>query len=148
MPDAFSIRPCRADECEQVLDIWRRSDALPTVTDDLVSIRRVVSEGPATLLVAEADGAMVGTIIAGWDGWRGTIYRLAVLPEQRRRGVARALVEASVRWHRAHGARRTVTYTHLDEPHAMAFWRSLTDLGFEEIADNRRFVLNLPDADV
>jgi ribosomal protein S18 acetylase RimI-like enzyme len=34
----------------------------------------------------------VGTIVAGWDGWRGSLYRLAVLPAARRRGTALRLV--------------------------------------------------------
>src|SRR5258707_8253494 len=110
---AVTIRPCRVDECVEVLDVWRRSATLPSVSDDVESVRRVVAAGPGTLLVAEADGAMVGTIIAGWDGWRGSIYRLAVVPEQQRRGVARALVEAAVQWPRAHGAPRVGAYTHL-----------------------------------
>ena len=145
MPGSVTIRPCRADECAQVLEVWRRSETLPSVSDDMESVQRVVTEGPGTLLVAEADGAMIGTIIAGWDGWRGSIYRLAVVPEQQRRGVARALVEAAVRWHRTQGARRTGAYTHLGEAHAMAFWRSLSAIGFEEVPDHRRFVIDLPD---
>lgn len=34
-------------------------------------------------------------MIAGWDGWRAHLYRLAVLPEHRRKGVARALLDAA-----------------------------------------------------
>lgn len=90
------IRPCRAGECEAVLQVWRRADSLPTVTDDAVSVRRLVVEGPGTLLMAEADGAIIGTIVAGWDGWRGAVYRVAVVPEQRRAELGGALVDAAL----------------------------------------------------
>jgi ribosomal protein S18 acetylase RimI-like enzyme len=146
LPGAFSIRPCRPDECARVLEVWRRSETLPSVSDDIESVHRVVTEGPGTLLVAEADGAIIGTIIAGWDGWRGSIYRLAVVPEQQRRGVARALVEAAVRWQKAQGAPRAGAYTHLGEAHAIAFWRSLGTMGWDEATDHRRFVIDLRDA--
>jgi ribosomal protein S18 acetylase RimI-like enzyme len=36
----------------------------------------------------------VGTLVAAWDGWRGNMYRLAVLPEHRRAGIGRELVDA------------------------------------------------------
>jgi ribosomal protein S18 acetylase RimI-like enzyme len=57
--------------------------------DSSISIRR------AALLVAVAGGGVVGTVIAGWDGWRGNIYRLAVHPNHRRRGTGRALAAAA-----------------------------------------------------
>ncbi len=38
---------------------------------------------------------MIGTVIAGWDGWRGHLYRLAVHPDHRRRGIARMLLDAA-----------------------------------------------------
>ncbi len=40
--------------------------------------------GVAVLPGAEADGTLVRTDIDGWAGWRGNIYRLAVLPAHRR----------------------------------------------------------------
>jgi len=44
-------------------------------------------------LVATIDEEIVGSVIGGWDGWRGNIYRLAVAPEYRRRGIARSLMK-------------------------------------------------------
>lgn len=35
---------------------------------------------------------MVGSLIAAWDGWRGSFYRLAVLPERRREGLLTMLL--------------------------------------------------------
>ena len=43
--------------------------------------------------VAVKENAVVGTIMAGYDGHRGWIYSLAVLPEYRRKGVGSALLE-------------------------------------------------------
>lgn len=148
MANRVQIRQARSDDCEAILDVWRRAGSVPTVTDDLDSIRRVVAAEHARVLLAHTDdGSIVATIIAGWDGWRGAIYRLAVLPEHRRRGVARMLVEAAVAWQRSRGARRITLYTRGGEHHALAFWRSLRDLGFSEPDGDVRFVLNLaPDA--
>jgi ribosomal protein S18 acetylase RimI-like enzyme len=44
---------------------------------------------PGALLVAEIDGVLAGSLIAAWDGWRGSFYQPAVSPEHRRRGLAR-----------------------------------------------------------
>jgi len=47
--------------------------------------------------VALFDNAVVGTIMAGYDGHRGWIYSLAVSPSCRRRGVGSELVEHAER---------------------------------------------------
>lgn len=42
--------------------------------------------------VAEADGAVLGTVMAGYDGHRGWIYSLAVAPDRRGRGLGSRLL--------------------------------------------------------
>src|SRR2546428_3329931 len=87
---AVAIRPCRAEECEAVLALWRRAGAIPSPTDTLEELLRLVrSEHGDGFLVAVQAGAIVGSVIGGWDGGRGNIYRLAVGPGGRRPGPAR-----------------------------------------------------------
>lgn len=118
----LTIRECRAHECALVLELWKRAEAIPRPTDTLADLERIVLEHPHTLLVGEEDGRLVGTVIAGWDGWRGGIYRLAVLPECRRRGVGQALVAEAERRLVARGARRLNAMVARDEAHALGFW--------------------------
>jgi len=92
MIGASGIRPARPDEVAQILTVWREADATPSPTDTREEVLKLLREPAAVLLVAEADGRLVGTVIGGWDGWRGNIYRVAVSPAYRRRGLARALV--------------------------------------------------------
>jgi ribosomal protein S18 acetylase RimI-like enzyme len=120
----LTVRPCRLEECARVLEIWHEAEAIARPTDTLPELQRIVREHPGTLLVGEENGRLVGSVIAGWDGWRGGIYRLAVLPECRRRGVARALVAEAERQLAARGARRLSAMVARDEPQAVAFWNS------------------------
>ncbi len=79
-------------------------------------------------------------MIGGWDGWRGGIYRLAVDPQARRRGIAKALVRAaeSVLWRR--GARRMSVLVERHEAHAVAFWDSLAEAGYQRDPRMMRYV--------
>jgi len=138
------IRPARPDELEDVLRLWRHADAVPTKTDDLEGLGVLLARDPGALLVAELTdsgrgdetGGLVGTAICAFDGWRGAVYRLAVLPAARRKGVARLLVEAAAERLDGLGAGRSGAIVHRSDPQAVAFWRST---GWEEQDDWLRF---------
>jgi ribosomal protein S18 acetylase RimI-like enzyme len=55
-------------------------------------VLRLLAADPGALLVAEADGRIVGALIAASDGWRASMYRLAVDRKYRRRGIAQRLI--------------------------------------------------------
>src|SRR5439155_19945717 len=90
----WCVRPCRLEEAEGLLELWKQAQATPSATDTPADRRRVLAAGRAPVLVAEAGGQVAGSIIGTFDGWRGHIYRLAVHPDFRRRGIARVLVRA------------------------------------------------------
>src|SRR5258705_10380265 len=129
MADAI-IRPARSEEVEQVLGLWREAETAPSVTDNREEVLKLLAEPAAVLLVAEADGRLVGTVIGGWDGWRGNIYRLAVAPRYRRRGLPRPLVAEAARPPHRVGARRSTAPAEGDHPRATAFWGWLPAPGF------------------
>ena len=47
---------------------------------------------PELFLVAEQDGDVIGTAMAGYDGHRGWLYSVAVRPDLQRNGIGSALV--------------------------------------------------------
>ena len=103
-------------------------------------VERLIDHTPDALLVAERDGEIVGALVAAWDGWRGNMYRLAVLGEHRRRGIARRLVEDGHERLRAKGARRITALVAHDEDEASALWRAT---GYRLDEEMGRFVRNL-----
>jgi ribosomal protein S18 acetylase RimI-like enzyme len=142
MADA-AIRQARPDEVQHVLALWQEADATPSPTDTPGEVMRLLGEGSAVLLVAETDGRLVGTVIGGWDGWRGNIYRLAVLPAYRRRGIARTLVGEAERQLHGMGARRISALVESDHLWATDFWDSLGASGYRHDERMRRYVKTL-----
>jgi ribosomal protein S18 acetylase RimI-like enzyme len=131
------IRPAVASDIAEVLALWRAAGAVPGATDDDPSVRALLAVDPSALLVADIDGRVAGTLIAAWDGWRGNMYRLAVLPEHRRAGVAGALVRAGEARLEDLGCRRITALVVGHHDDAVAFWSSA---GYEHQACTRRYV--------
>jgi ribosomal protein S18 acetylase RimI-like enzyme len=134
------IRDATQPDLEGVLELWARSETTPSVTDDLESLGALLAHDPRALLLAEDRSEVVGSLIAVWNGWRGSFFRLAVDPQHRRRGVARQLVREGEERLRARGARRLDAIVASEDPDAIGFWHAL---GYERQGDRARFVRNL-----
>jgi len=95
--DRFTIRRLREADLGPMTDVWIGSGLSfrPSGRDRISSLRAQRASFPDLFLGAFADDRLVGSVIASDDGRRGWINRLAVLPEVRRMGVAKALVKAA-----------------------------------------------------
>jgi ribosomal protein S18 acetylase RimI-like enzyme len=119
------IRPATPADAPSVLALWSRARSQAATTPDTEEALRVLIErDPGALLVAEVDGELAGTVIAAFDGWRGNLYRLTVVPELRRRGIGRRLVAAGEQRLRELGARRVTALVGRPDERAAAFWEA------------------------
>lgn len=143
-----------------MLALWRAADVHPATGSHREGLERLLASDAEALLVAElhepgtsagpgagpgspsaAPGlSLAGSLIAVWDGWRGSFYRLAVHPEHRREGLATALVREGERRLAAHGAERLTAIVADEDPGAHEFWAAA---GYERQAGRERFVREL-----
>jgi ribosomal protein S18 acetylase RimI-like enzyme len=108
---------------DAVLGLWSGARSSHASTSDRKEhVECLLAEGPAALLVAEVDGQVVGAVIAGWDGWRGNFYRLAVHRDHRRRGIGLQLIRAAENYFRERGAGRVTALVAFDDHDAASFW--------------------------
>ena len=139
VPD-WTIRPVGEQDIEPVLSLWRAAGSAETVTDTRDGVLGLLDADPEALLVAESDGGeVVGSLIAVWDGWRASFYRLALHPDWRRQGIATALLREGEHRLLARGAARFTAIVTDDDPGAMGFWAAT---GYEQQESRARFVRN------
>jgi ribosomal protein S18 acetylase RimI-like enzyme len=134
------LRPCHPEDVDAVLALWRRADAVPRPTDRPDALHRRLERDPELFILAWDSDRLVGSLMGGWDGWRGQMYRLAIDPAYRRRGLARRLVAAVEESLRALGAERITSLVFVEEPGAADFWRSV---GYQPDPATARYAKNL-----
>jgi ribosomal protein S18 acetylase RimI-like enzyme len=100
MPDGgLRVRPFCEDDEPSVIALWKEVFADdPPRNDPRAVVRRKLGVQRELFLVGDLHGDVVGTVISGFDGYRGWVYHLAVHPSCRRRGFGRQLMrEAEAR---------------------------------------------------
>jgi ribosomal protein S18 acetylase RimI-like enzyme len=76
-----------------VVALWRQVFAYRSPHNDPeLAIGKKLAVIDGLFFVAERDGEVIGTVMAGYDGHRGWMYSLAVKPESRSRGTGTLLV--------------------------------------------------------
>jgi ribosomal protein S18 acetylase RimI-like enzyme len=107
-----------------VVDLWRRAG--PGIhlrrSDEPEEILKKLTRDPDLFLVAVKEGAIVGTVLGGFDGRRGLVYHLAVEPHLRQHGIGdRLMKELETRLKRK-GCLRCYLLVTKDNQEAMEFY--------------------------
>ena len=137
----MALRAGSHDDIAAVLAFWREATAEPSTTDDADALAALLARSPDGLILAVSDGAIVGSIIGAWDGWRGALYRLAVSPAYRRQGIATALVAAAEQLLRDAGVRRMgLIAGRAGGAGVEAFWRSAGYEATEQVRFVKTFI--------
>jgi ribosomal protein S18 acetylase RimI-like enzyme len=91
------IRAFREEDTEAVVALWEACDLTRPWNDPRKDIARKLGVQREWFLVAEDDGRVVGSVMAGYDGHRGWVNYLAVDPSQQRSGLGRELMAETER---------------------------------------------------
>lgn len=88
----MKIRQFALPDEPAVIALWQRCELTRPWNDPRKDIRRKLTVQPELFLVGELDGALIATVMAGYDGHRGWVNYLAVAPEHRKSGLGRTLM--------------------------------------------------------
>jgi len=131
---SMTIRLVTMNDTDALVTFWRLvfpeyGDPTRPHRDPRANVERKLAFGDGLFWLAELEGRIVGTIMAGYDGHRGWIYSLGVHPEVRRSGAGRALLGQAERALSALGCPKVNLQVFSGNIGAQGFWRSV---GYEQ----------------
>jgi predicted N-acetyltransferase YhbS len=144
----FTIRKANPSDAARIAEILRLSfwQFVPIFDPPSSAVKETEQSILAklensTAFVAESDGQIIGAVFCGPCEDYYYLFRLSVLPEFRKGGIGRALVESVEKEARSHGIHCMQLKTRLVVPKNIVFYESL---GYEKIGEVGNEVCHRP----
>ncbi len=119
------MRRAGIGDCDVVLSLWEACGLTRPWNDAAADFKRAVDGATSDILCLEQDGNLVATVMVGDDGHRGWVYYLGVLPDGRRQGRGRLMMEAAEKWLRERDAPKIQLMVRNDNKQAIGFYTAL-----------------------
>ncbi|TVR15180.1 MAG: GNAT family N-acetyltransferase [Planctomycetota bacterium] len=128
---SWSLRYIEESDHDALLRLWASCEDLqPRLMAHRSNLCRYLERNPECSFLAEGPSKqLLGCIFAGHDGIRGSLNHLAVHPQWRRRGIARALVRRALEALTAAEIAMVTLWIYDRNQDGTAFWHAL---GFEQ----------------
>jgi ribosomal protein S18 acetylase RimI-like enzyme len=121
----FTIRQFGVRDTDAVINIWLRCGLLHPNNDPRKDIQRKLKLRPDLFLVGLIGDETVATIMIGYEGHRGWINYLGVLPEHQRHGYARQMMEEAERLLRLEGCPKINLQVRTSNKSALSFYERI-----------------------
>lgn len=134
------IRAFQPIDRAAVIALWEQCKLTRPWNDPHKDIARKLAVQPELFLVGVTDGAVMASVMAGYEGHRGWMNYLAVAPRHRGRGFGRALVEHVERLLLERGCPKVGLLVRNSNKEAAEFYRRLGYAQDESISLGKRLI--------
>lgn len=130
----------------QVVALWRDVFGYDAPRNSpSLAIDKKMAVGDGLLFVAIEEDAVVGTVMAGYDGHRGWLYSIAVLPAYRHKGLGTTLVAHAEKALCDLGCMKVNLQLLTSNEGTAAFYKQLGYTVEPRVSMGKEFPLNVPE---
>jgi ribosomal protein S18 acetylase RimI-like enzyme len=135
-----NIRPFEAADEPAVVALWKECELTRPWNDPHKDIARKLKVQPELFLVGTIGGAVMASVMAGYEGHRGWVNYLAVAQKFRGRGHARALMQRVEALLLERGCPKLNLMVRTSNAGALAFYRRLGYAQDEAVPLGKRLI--------
>jgi ribosomal protein S18 acetylase RimI-like enzyme len=126
---SFQIVRYKPKYQDAIIDLWKKCNLVVPLNDPVEDIRKKLDFQPELFFVALLGDELIGSVMVGYEGHRGWLNYLAVLPEYQKRGYGRKLVKKAVDELRKLGCQKVNLQVRRSNISAAEFYRHI---GFKD----------------
>ena len=121
----LTIRQYKDTDLEEVVNIWKQCNLVVPWNHHETDINIKVTFQPDLFLVGESDNCIIATVMAGFEGHRGWINYLAVLPEFQEQGLGQRMMDEAEKRLRKLGCPKINLQVRSSNKNVIAFYKSI-----------------------
>jgi ribosomal protein S18 acetylase RimI-like enzyme len=114
-----------AEHQQAVISLWKSCGLIVPQNDPVEDIQTKLDFQPELFFIALLENEVIGSVMGGYDGHRGWLYYLAILPEHQKKGYGRQLVEKAVSELRNLGCLKVNLQVRADNASVVEFYEHL-----------------------
>ena len=136
----MQVRPFLDSDEAAVIALWKAAGLTRSWNDPRKDIERKRSVRREWFLVGTEGDAVIASIMIGYDGHRGWINYLAVSPDHRKKGHARALMREAERLLEAAGCPKINLQIRTSNASVIAFYQAIGYAQDDVVSFGRRLI--------
>ncbi len=122
----IKLKPIKIDMYDDLFNLWKKMEGMGlSSADNRKNIKKYLKRNAGFSFAAFKDDKLVGSLLAGHDGRRGYLYHLAVHPDFRRKGIAKNLVNQSIKKLKKEGIEKCHVFIFKNNELGKKFWDSV-----------------------
>ena len=130
------------DDYDGIRSLWLKNHETVTnaIDDSRDGIEKYLNRNPTTSFVAENNGKIIGTIMAGHDGRRGFFHHVFISPDYRGKGIGRKLVDNAMNALENEGITKVALVAFTDNELGNGFWDKMGFTIREDLFYRNKFI--------
>jgi ribosomal protein S18 acetylase RimI-like enzyme len=143
MEENMKIRPMILSDYEEVHKLWMsiHGFGIRSIDDSYEGVERFLNRNPGLSVVCEYEGSIIGAILCGEDGRRGSLYHVCVKEGYRMHGIGKAMVVHCMEELNKRHINKVALIAFTKNDIGNAFWKSI-GWEFRDDLNYYDFVLN------
>jgi len=139
----MEIRQFKDSDRSAVIELWQACELTRPWNNPDQDISRKLAIQPELFFVGEISGKITASAMAGYDGHRGSVFYLAVLPEYQGRGFGKQLMQQIEVTLKAMGCPKLNIVVRSSNEKVLGFYKSLGYSTDDVVSTGKRLI---PDA--